>query len=54
MGPACPCDPQTGQVKGEWCPKLPNLPLVGKGPAEKPLPTFKVQVDADGSISVDI
>ncbi len=33
----------TGAVKGEWCPKLPNLPIVGKGPAEKPLPTFQVR-----------
>ncbi len=45
-------DLKTGAVKGEWCPKLPNLPLVGKGPSEKPLPTYQVRVDAAGNIEV--
>lgn len=45
-------DLKTGDVKGEWCPKLPNLPLVGKGPAKKPLPTFQVRVGASGDIEV--
>ncbi|KAG2500531.1 hypothetical protein HYH03_001308 [Edaphochlamys debaryana] len=47
-------DLDTGAVKGEWCPKLPNLPLVGKGPAQKPLPTFQVRVGEDGSIEVNV
>ncbi|GIM01262.1 hypothetical protein Vretimale_6064 [Volvox reticuliferus] len=45
-------DLETGAVKGEWCPKLPNLPLVGKGPAQKPLPTFQVRVSDAGEIEV--
>ena len=45
-------DLKTGAVKGEWCPKLPNLPLVGKGPSEKPLPTYPIRVDAAGNIEV--
>ncbi|PNH00119.1 hypothetical protein TSOC_014072 [Tetrabaena socialis] len=45
-------DLKTGAVKGEWCPKLPNLPLVGKGPAQKPLPTFESRVTAAGEIEV--
>ncbi|GLC46514.1 hypothetical protein PLESTF_000957200 [Pleodorina starrii] len=45
-------DLETGAVKGEWCPKLPNLPLVGKGPGQKPLPTFQVRVGAGGEIEV--
>jgi len=43
----------TGAPEGEWCPKLPNLPIIGKGPGPKPLPTYKVEVGADGAISVD-
>ena len=33
-------------------PQLPNLPLVGKGPAQKPLPTFEVRVSTAGEIEV--
>ncbi|KXZ43111.1 hypothetical protein GPECTOR_102g64 [Gonium pectorale] len=45
-------DLKTGAVKGEWCPKLPNLPVVGKGPGQKPLPTFQVRVSDAGEIEV--
>eukprot|EP00854_Cymbomonas_tetramitiformis_P002745 gene2745-3524_t len=45
-------DLATGDVKGEWCPKLPNLPLVGKGPKEAPLPTFESRVGENGEIEV--
>ncbi|GFR50060.1 hypothetical protein Agub_g12202 [Astrephomene gubernaculifera] len=45
-------DLETGAVEGEWCPKLPNLPLVGKGPGAKPLPTFQVRVSEAGDIEV--
>ncbi|GAX82006.1 hypothetical protein CEUSTIGMA_g13588.t1 [Chlamydomonas eustigma] len=37
-------DLKTGEVKGEWCPKFPNLPLVGKIGDSKPLPTFQSRV----------
>lgn len=41
-----------GSVQGEWCPGLPELPIVGKPllgePA--PLPTYEVRVNDDGSI----
>jgi nitrite reductase/ring-hydroxylating ferredoxin subunit len=43
----------TGAPEGDWCPKMPNLPIVGKGPGPKPLPTYKVTVAEDGAISVD-
>ena len=44
-----------GSVQGEWCPKMPNLPLVGKMGDPKPLPTFKSTVDeTTGMISVDL
>jgi len=47
---------QTGEPKGEWCPGLPTLPLVGKPmlgtPA--PLPTYDVRVGAGGMIEVDV
>lgn len=46
-------DLKTGEPQGEWCPKLPNLPIVGKGPGPKPLPVYKCDVGADGAISVD-
>jgi len=46
-------DLATGAVKGEWCPKLPNLPLIGKGPPEKALPTYKVNITEAGEIEVD-
>lgn len=47
-------DLKSGDVRGEWCPKLPNLPLVGKGPPEKPLPTFPIKIEEGGAIAVDI
>ncbi|KAG2425626.1 hypothetical protein HYH02_014998 [Chlamydomonas schloesseri] len=47
-------DVKTGEVKGEWCPKLPNLPLVGKGPGKKPLPVFQVRVSDSGDIEVNV
>lgn len=37
-------DLKTGEVKGEWCPSFPTLPLVGKIGDKKPLPTFQVKV----------
>jgi len=43
---------ETGAVEGEWCPKLPNLPIIGKGPKEAPLPVFKSRV-VDGMVEVD-
>lgn len=39
---------------GEWCPKFPNVPLVGKLTQPKPLPTFESRVDASGSIEVNV
>lgn len=45
-------DLATGDVKGEWCPSFPNVPLVGKLTKEKPLPTFESRVDASGAIEV--
>lgn len=47
-------DLATGEVKGDWCPKFPQLPLVGKMTDKKPLPTYKVQVEEDGTIKVDL
>ncbi|KAI8473706.1 MAG: Rieske [2Fe-2S] iron-sulfur domain-containing protein, partial [Monoraphidium minutum] len=44
----------SGEVKGEWCPKFPNLPLVGKLGDKKPLPTFKVRVSDGGDVEVDV
>ena len=38
-------------VQGEWCPKFPTLPLVGKLGDSKPLPTFQSRVTA-GDIEV--
>ena len=43
---------EDGSVQGEWCPKLPNLPLIGKGPKEAPLKTFKSRVEG-GVVEVD-
>jgi nitrite reductase/ring-hydroxylating ferredoxin subunit len=40
-------DLASGEVKGEWCPKLPNLPLVGKGPSQKPLPTYECRTEGN-------
>lgn len=31
-------------LQGEWCPKFPNLPLIGKVGDKKPLPTFESRV----------
>ena len=45
-----------GSPKGEWCPKLPELPVVGKPFAgeAKSIPTYAVSVDeASGEIMVD-
>ena len=44
---------EDGEVQGEWCPKLPNLPFVGKlGPGKSPLKTFASRVE-DGTVDVD-
>lgn len=47
-------DLATGNPVGEWCPKMPDLPFVGKvGNKESPLPTFESRVDEEsGSIEV--
>lgn len=47
-------DLATGEVKGEWCPKFPQLPLVGKIGDKKPLPTFQSRVDDVGNVEVYI
>ncbi|KIZ07600.1 hypothetical protein MNEG_0347 [Monoraphidium neglectum] len=44
----------SGEVKGEWCPKFPNLPVVGKLSEKKPLPVFKVRVSEGGDVEVDV
>ncbi|KAL4424709.1 hypothetical protein ABPG77_000052 [Micractinium sp. CCAP 211/92] len=47
-------DLSTGQPVGEWCPKMPNLPLVGKiGDTPKPLPTFEARIAESGEIEVN-
>lgn len=43
-----------GSVKGEWCPKFPQLPLVGKLGDKKPLPTFACRVSEAGDVEVDV
>lgn len=43
-----------GAVQGEWCPKLPNLPIVGKGPKAAPLPVFAARLGAGGAVEVDV
>lgn len=43
-----------GAVKGEWCPKFPQLPLVGKLGDAKPLPTFGCRVSEAGDVEVDV
>ena len=44
---------EDGSVQGEWCPKLPNLPLVGKlGPGPAPLKTFASRT-VEGTVEVD-
>ncbi|KAF6263621.1 rieske ferredoxin [Scenedesmus sp. NREL 46B-D3] len=45
-------DLATGEVKGEWCPKFPQLPLVGKLGDKKPLPTYQSRVDEAGNVEV--
>ncbi|CAD7699981.1 unnamed protein product [Ostreobium quekettii] len=42
-------DLKTGEVKGEWAPTFPEIPFVGKGDP-KPLPTFSVRENEDGTI----
>ncbi len=45
-----------GTPRGEWCPKLPELPMVGKPFVGEPkgIPTYVVRVDeASGEIMVD-
>ncbi|GBF90316.1 rieske ferredoxin [Raphidocelis subcapitata] len=44
----------SGEVKGEWCPKFPQLPLVGKLGDKKPLPTFGCRVSEAGDVEVDV
>lgn len=43
-----------GSVQGEWCPKFPQLPLVGKLGDKKPLPVYAVRVSESGAIEVDV
>lgn len=45
---------ESGQVVGDWCPKMPSLPLIGKIGGDKPvpLPTFESRTDDSGSIEV--
>lgn len=45
-------DLKTGEVKGEWCPGFPNVPLVGKVSKASPLPTYEKKVDEAGNIEV--
>mmetsp|Transcript_10053 Transcript_10053/g.30708 ORF Transcript_10053/g.30708 Transcript_10053/m.30708 type:complete len:151 (+) Transcript_10053:60-512(+) len=40
-------DLKTGEVVGEWCPKMPNLPFVGKMKQEQPLKTYEVKMDGN-------
>ena len=48
-------DLKTGEPQGEWCPKLPELPFVGKvGNKRCSQPTFPVSVDESGAVSVDV
>eukprot|EP00798_Chlamydomonas_sp_ICE-L_P003678 gene3678-13753_t len=47
-------DLATGEVKGEWCPGFPDLPLVGKVVKTKPLPTFESRVSEAGEIEINI
>ncbi|PRW20446.1 ferredoxin component [Chlorella sorokiniana] len=47
-------DLTTGQPVGEWCPKMPNLPLVGKLGDPKPLPVFQSRVSESGVIEVNV
>jgi nitrite reductase/ring-hydroxylating ferredoxin subunit len=48
-------DMKTGAAKGEWCPNLPTLPVVGKPFAGEPkgIATYAVTVDeSSGAISI--
>lgn len=45
-------DLATGEPVGEWCPKMPALPFVGKMGDAKPLPTFQSRVNEAGAIEV--
>ncbi|KAI3430278.1 hypothetical protein D9Q98_004874 [Chlorella vulgaris] len=48
-------DLSTGEPVGEWIPKMPSLPFVGKiGDTPKPLPTFEARVGASGEIEVNV
>lgn len=61
QGRACVTCPAHGTVfsladgapQGEWCPKLPNLPIIGKGPKEAPLKTYASRVSEGGMVEVD-
>jgi nitrite reductase/ring-hydroxylating ferredoxin subunit len=49
-------DLKTGAPKGEWCPSLPELPIVGKSYCGEPksIATYATSVDeATGAISID-
>ena len=57
---ACPAhgsafDLKTGEAKGEWCPKLPALPVVGKKYCGEPtaIASYAVSVDESGAIKID-
>jgi len=42
----------TGEVVGEWAPRMPDLPIVGKGTKPTPLPTFPVRIGDSGDIEI--
>jgi len=47
-------DMKTGNVVGEWCPSMPNLPIVGKVNNDmKPLPVYTVRIDGD-AVAVEV
>ena len=48
-------DLKTGAAKGEWCPKLPALPVVGKKYCGEPtaIASYAVSVDESGAIKID-
>ena len=57
---ACPAhgsafDLKTGEARGEWCPKLPALPVVGKKYCGEPtaIASYAVSVDESGAIKID-
>ena len=49
-------DIKTGEPKGEWCPGMPSLPLVGKPMTGEPesIPVYEVKVSEAGDIEVDV